>query len=355
MRYLPFLLFLFCFTANVKSADTLRIGYNDYPPFVFETTDGRLEGVSVWLWNEIAREDSLEFEMVKLGLDSLIKGLNTKSIDMSLSPLTITSERSKRMDFTVPYYIANATLLVKSKSSWERAVLFLGAFFSVNFFKALFALFLVIFVFGFLTWLFERHHNQSEFEPTWRGLWSGIWWSAVTMTTVGYGDKSPQSLGGRIIALVWMFTAIMIISGFTASITSSLTVSQLAWNSGTINDFKEKPLGTISESATEEWLIKNFFRNVQSYNSIEACFEALRNDEIDAVAYDEPYLQYLLQKDNLDEFELLPINFNLQLYATGLSEKLPPSLKERISNQMLEITESIDWQVVLSEYDLKLE
>ncbi|MGO2102628.1 MAG: ion channel [Psychroflexus halocasei] len=44
------------------------------------------------------------------------------------------------------------------------------------------------------------------------------------MTTVGYGDKSPLSLGGRIVGLIWMFMAVIILSSLTAGIASALTV-----------------------------------------------------------------------------------------------------------------------------------
>jgi voltage-gated potassium channel Kch len=59
---------------------------------------------------------------------------------------------------------------------------------------------------GALIWLAERRHNEEQFrrDPA-AGIGNGIWWSAVTMTTVGYGDKAPVTLAGRVIALVWMF------------------------------------------------------------------------------------------------------------------------------------------------------
>lgn len=47
-----------------------------------------------------------------------------------------------------------------------------------------------------------------------------VWWSIVTTTTVGYGDISPSSLGGRIIAVFLMITGIGMIGTFTANLAS---------------------------------------------------------------------------------------------------------------------------------------
>ncbi len=45
-----------------------------------------------------------------------------------------------------------------------------------------------------------------------------IWWSVVTVTTVGYGDIAPSSIGGRLIGVVLMFFGIGVLSLFTATI-----------------------------------------------------------------------------------------------------------------------------------------
>lgn len=55
----------------------------------------------------------------------------------------------------------------------------------------------------------------------------------VTMTTVGYGVKAPRTPGGRIVALIWMFANIFLVTVSTAAITSSLTVGEL---SGKVRD-----------------------------------------------------------------------------------------------------------------------
>lgn len=48
----------------------------------------------------------------------------------------------------------------------------------------------------------------------------GIWWAFVTATTVGYGDISPSTLSGRIIACLLMICGIGLIGSLTSAITS---------------------------------------------------------------------------------------------------------------------------------------
>ena len=52
-----------------------------------------------------------------------------------------------------------------------------------------------------------------------------FWWSIVTMTTVGYGDFSPETPEGRMFAVFIMFAGITLVSLLTASI-SSIFVAQ---------------------------------------------------------------------------------------------------------------------------------
>jgi voltage-gated potassium channel len=49
-----------------------------------------------------------------------------------------------------------------------------------------------------------------------------LWWAAVTATTVGYGDVSPITPEGRLIAVALMITGIGVIGVFTATVASFL-------------------------------------------------------------------------------------------------------------------------------------
>ena len=64
-----------------------------------------------------------------------------------------------------------------------------------------------------------------------------IWWSLVTMTTVGYGDKVPVTPGGRILAGFLMLSGIAVVSLFTATISSVFVAKKLREERGLQNVF----------------------------------------------------------------------------------------------------------------------
>lgn len=333
--------------------DTLIVGYSLAPPFVNLETK-QAAGPSVWLVDHIAEDIGKSVAYQQMSFKELLSALETGAVDLSASPLTITSDRVQRMDFSAPYYTAHSTVITPEQSSWETASGFIQSFFSLNFFRALGALAFIILIFGLLVWIFERRGNPEQFDDGIKGLWSGFWWSAVTMTTVGYGDKSPQTTGGRVVALIWMFTAIVVISGFTASIASSLTMNQMTGTADELNAFKDRKLGVLKNSSTSRWLSDHFFPNQIPYAELDAALYDLRSGKIAGVADDRPVLYYLLQESS-DEQEALTLesfNFNAQHYAFGLRKGMSSGFRDSLNLALLRRTESPEWQVVLTEFGL---
>lgn len=54
------------------------------------------------------------------------------------------------------------------------------------------------------------------------GVGDGLWWAVETMTTVGYGDRIPQTTTGHLIAVVLMFSGIALLGVATAFVASWL-------------------------------------------------------------------------------------------------------------------------------------
>ena len=330
---------------------TLVVGYTTAPPFIVK--DGEhLEGINIWLWERVANDLNLEYRLAPMGFSEMLDSLESGTIDISINPLTITSERNRKMRFTDSFYASNSTIVVADLSSFQKFVQFVKGFFNQNFLKGLLLLLLIIFVFGLVGWYFERQENRAHFRTGYRGIWDGIWWSAVTLTTVGYGDKAPKTRMGKIAALVLMFGGLLFISGLTASIASSLTVNQLNNNPDGFNAFKERRVGTINNSSSFQFLKDHFFKKVQTYNGVVPGLNGLKNREIEAFMYDEPILKYRIQEDStLNKLYILPIKFDVQFYAFGLA-KDNTLLEQAISQRILEIMETREWQVVLNEYGL---
>ena len=338
-----------CYGQPVK--DTLLVAYATAPPFIV-SNNGNLSGINMWLWEHMARELDLNYKMVEMDFSEMLDAIKQGTVDVCINPLTITSERSKEMEFTHSFYASNSTIAVLENSSVARTMAYIKRFFNRNFLRGLLILLSVIILFGMATWYFEKNKNPAHFRPGWKGFFDGMWWSVVTMTTVGYGDKYPKSRGGKIVALVWMFSGLLFISGLTAGVASSLTVMNLENEVGDFQNYKDKAVGSIASSSSVEFMKENFFINIQTYSSVNEGLNDLNSSKIEAFLYDEPILKYRLkQSGSYESIKLLPVKFDLQLYAFGLPKK-NAQLEQLLSQKILEITESHDWRVVLNEFGL---
>ena len=73
------------------------------------------------------------------------------------------------------------------------------------------ALIFFIFLFGYLFY---------ASEPDVRNLGDGIWWALVTITTVGYGDITPVTTLGRVVASSLMLLGLGLIATITAIVSA---------------------------------------------------------------------------------------------------------------------------------------
>ena len=334
---------LLCYS-HAFCGDTLRVGIKEAPPFTIKTENG-WEGLSVALWQQVEDELGVHSEFLEMDMDHLIHSMSDGSIDIGLGAITVNKEREERFDFSSVYYLSGLGVLVKSKTSGTLALL--TNVISGTFLKVVALLCLLLLLVGFIIWWVERRKNPDEFEPGWRGVLSGFWWSAVTMTTVGYGDKSPKSGFGRFIGLVWMFGSLIMISYFTASMASALTVNEIGVTVQTITDLREAKAGVIKGTVAEKYLVENRIPH-QSMGGLEDLVEALGKDEIKVIVADYPILKYYLHQQNNNDFEMLPHKLKTFFYAIAIRDGLEVS--EQINRAVLSEIESDAWSDQLFEH-----
>jgi len=335
---------LFILSTSIWAQDsTLTIGLKPTPPFVVQEGSGRPAGLSYRFWELIddqvpARVQYRWYDDVEGMLEAIARG----EVDLSINPITVTEQRMDSLDFSQPYFISGAAMVRRSESSW---MIFLENFFSRQFFSAIAILLGVILLFGTLVWFFERRHPEGvQFRKNWRGIFDGFWWSAVTMTTVGYGDKSPETGGGRTIAFIWMFTAILLISGLTAGVASALTVKSMESKIESIEDLRRFKTGTIDATGTAEYL-GNYGLPDNYYASVEEGFDALRKGEIDIFVFDRPVLRFYLEKSDNQDLVLDSRNLKTDYYSFTYPKGSP--LREALDPKIVKALKSDSWNFIL--------
>lgn len=324
------------------SAEPLKIGTKVAPPFVIKQ-DGELTGISIEMFKRSADRLGLEYEFVETDLPTMIEGVQDGRLDASVAALTVTASRERLLDFTHPFYTTGLAIAARPESNG-----FLGGFkklFSADFLYVVAGLGALLLFVGALLWAVERKRNVEQFGgSTVEGVGAGFWWAAVTMTTVGYGDKAPVTFLGRVIGLIWMFAAIILISGFTAAIATSLTVSSLDSKVKGLDDLNSVRVVTVASSSSAEFLTEERIRYTE-VDTVQSALDALTQNKADAVVYDAPLLQYLANSEYAGEVNVLAETFKRQDYAIALPAGSP--LRETFNQSLLDTISAEDWPVVV--------
>ncbi|MGG2398108.1 transporter substrate-binding domain-containing protein [Pseudomonas sp. SH1-B] len=340
---------LLVFSCLTSHADTqpLRVGITEVPPFVIKNEDGGWSGISVDLWNAIAEKNGYAFHYEPMPFNSLLDSLEQSKVDVVVGALTMTPEREARFDFTHPFYFTGLAIAVPATASAGWWTTFTRLF-SWRFISVVLGLAAVLMLVGAVIWLFERQRNREQFpEDPVRGLGDGFWWAAVTMTTVGYGDKSPVTLGGRLVAVVWMFAALIMVSTFTAAMTTALTVSNLQGAIQGPGDLQGAHVASVQRTASSRWLQEQRIRQ-SDYPNLTQALQSVQQGEADAIVYDKPILQYRNRELVGARLQVLPGTFENQSY--GFLVRSGSALREPISRAILGIMDDPQWARTVSGY-----
>ena len=310
----------------------LRVGLVIAPPFLDRNGDGQYEGVAFDLWTDVARDLGVSWKAEEYDLESLLAAVREGTVDVAVSALSITPDREAVMDFSQPFFYTGLGIAVSARSGDGLGGRVARAVFATPLLLYVGALVLLLLVVGTVIWAIERRRNPAHFRPGGKGIGDGVWWSAVTMTSVGYGDMIPKSLVGRAVALVWMFASVVLLATFTAGITSSLTVETMTGAVHGPEDLHKIRTGVVGDSAADEALTASHV-GVRRYGDAENGLKALVQGELDAFVHDQPLLQYCQHRRYEGQIRILPIFFDPQLY--GFAFPRGAALRKSVNVAML--------------------
>jgi len=97
----------------VKASGKLRIGTEGtYAPFTFHDAAGKLTGFDVEIAEEVSKRLGVEPEFIETQWDGIFAGMDAKRFDVIFNEVSITDERKEKYDFSEPYIVSKAVLIV---------------------------------------------------------------------------------------------------------------------------------------------------------------------------------------------------------------------------------------------------
>lgn len=319
-------------------------------PFVF-FKEGQYRGFSIELWKMLANELKVEFDFInEVSMAKLVDELKTGRADIGLSYIDINLEREQELDFSYPIADTGLQIMLSTSNSFHIKDL-IGVLLTIILAPGLLFAFAIFFVFivlsSHLIWLLEREHNPQFPRKYLAGVSEGLWWSIVTITTVGYGDRTPRRRIGKLFGIFWMLIGIFIFAYFTANITSSMAVNQIENEIHSIEDLVYKHVVTVSNSRAAEYL-KSQGIQFDSVQVIEEAYQLLEQGKVDVVVYSSPILQYHAANEGLGKVKLINEVFHKSKLGFLLQEN--SAYKQQIDLALLRARENGTYQKIFNRW-----
>ena len=223
----------------------------------------------------------------------------------------------------------------------------LAAFVTTRLLAVIGSLLFIMVIVAHLVWLAERKDNPDFPKKYVPGVWEGLWWSAVTMTTVGYGDKRVKGVWGRILGMFWMFSGIFLIANFTAGVTAELTVSEIEGSIGSIEDLVGQEVATVAGTTSAAFLREQRIPFL-AVDTIEDAYDLLENSQVSAIVYDAPVLQYHAATTDRGSVEVVGEILRPEDYGIAFPSNSPQ--EEEIHRALLEMITNGTYQDIYDQY-----
>ena len=313
----------------------LKVGISPFAPFVLEEPPP--QGYSIDLWEKVAANLGRKFELVRCtGAADKVNRLIAGELDVAIGGLTTTQERETKIDFTHPTYRSGLGIMLAGTAErpalWERVG---GALARTNSSVAI-AFFAMVFIAGNLIWLIER--DRDSFSKAYLpGVFEGMYWAVVTASTVGYGDKAPLKVAGRILAMLLIVISLPLFAVFTAELASAFTLQEISATVRGPSDLVGRRVGVVRGTLSAQFAASQGLE-VRQWDRAQEMYQGLRDGKVGAVIYDSPSLKYYAQTDGADSVHMVPGTFEIRDLAIATQQG--STLREQINRALLDLEQT---------------
>ncbi|XP_057751334.1 glutamate receptor 3.6-like isoform X2 [Arachis stenosperma] len=276
-------------------------------------------------------------------MSELLKQITIGAFDAVIGDITITTNRSKIVDFTQPYIESGLVVVAPIKELKSSAWAFLIPFTPMMWFVTG-MLFLIV---GVVVWILERPFNDDFRGPIRRQLVTIIWFSFSTLV-FAHKEKTVSTLG-RLVLIIWLFVVLILSSSYTASLTSILTVEKLSSPVKGIESLvvNNDRIGIMSGTYAENYLseVFNIHRSrLVPFNSLSEFEKALKdghdNGGVAAIIAERAYMELFLS--TRCEFGIVGQEFTKMGWGFAFPRDSPLAID--MSTAILKLSENGDLQ-----------
>lgn len=102
----------------IQKRGKLIVGIKDnLPPLGFRDRNGNLVGLEIELARELAKELNIPIEFVPLKNRDRLSALANNQVDLAIAQITVTTNRTRLVDFSLPYYTDSTIAIAKQGST----------------------------------------------------------------------------------------------------------------------------------------------------------------------------------------------------------------------------------------------
>jgi polar amino acid transport system substrate-binding protein len=350
MKKIAFIFTILCMSSGFAQQKDLNVAMRTVSPFVMQE-NGKLTGFSVELWDNIARIMKKPYKAhPKATLAESFDDVKTGKADLAISAISITAEREVAFDFSLPMFESGLQIMVSSDnagnalSPLKNIISLMGT----KSFLQMLGLLLLLIILPVPLILFLEHKNHDFLSAKTRlgKFFESIWWSASTLGA--QATHMPQSPVGRILAVIWMFTAIIFVSFFTATFAAGLTVKSLESSISEPKHLVGKKVATVRHSTGAKYLKAIKGIEVLELDAVSDAYPLLIQNQIQAIVYDAPILLHFAANDGKGKVAMVGAIFKKESYGILLADGSP--LRKDINAALLKFRESGEYQALYTKW-----
>ncbi|KAL2539076.1 Glutamate receptor 2.7 [Abeliophyllum distichum] len=271
--------------------------------------------------------------------DELVYQIFLEKFDAVVGDVTIVANRSRFVDFTLPFTESGVTTIVPIKNDERHN----GWIFMKPLTMDLWLTIGGFFIFtGLVVWILEHRVNKEFRGPPAQHIGMIFWFSFSTLV-FAHKEKVVSNLS-RFVVIVWVFVVLVLTSSYTANLTSMLTVHQLQPTITDIYDLIKNGeyVGYQYGSFIPGLLngMKFDHSKFRYYSTFEEYDEALskgsRNGGVAAIVDELPYIRSFLAK-NCGKYTMVGPTYKTAGFGFAFPKGSP--LAPEFSRAILNVTE----------------